>query len=77
MDSAHTVRLKCPSCGQPGLAHWAHPESGRAGPRRLIALTAGFTAIGRENQREPEVLCVKCDDLPVGSIRQPLALAVD
>jgi predicted RNA-binding Zn-ribbon protein involved in translation (DUF1610 family) len=75
MDSAHTVRLKCPRCGQPGLAHWAHPESGRAGPRRLIALTAGFAAIGGAHQREPEVLCTTCEEIPPGSSAHSFALA--
>lgn len=75
MDSAHTVRLKCPNCGQSGLAHWAHPESGRAGPRRLVALTAGFAATRGANQREPEVLCVKCDEVPPHSSAQSFAPA--
>lgn len=77
MDSAHTVRLKCPTCGQPGLAHWAHPENGRAGARRLIALTQGFTAVGGGNRREPEVRCVKCDEVPPGAGALTLALAAD
>ncbi|MGE4062066.1 MAG: hypothetical protein AB7E79_01750 [Rhodospirillaceae bacterium] len=63
MDSVHTVRLKCSTCGQPGLAHWAHPEGGRSGPRRLIAITRGFTAVSR-SQSEPEVLCLHCNDVP-------------
>jgi hypothetical protein len=64
MDSVHTVRLKCSTCGQPGLVHWAHPESGRAGPRRLIAITRGFSAVSRRNRDEPEILCLKCNELP-------------
>jgi hypothetical protein len=65
MDSVHTVRLKCSTCGQPGLVHWAHPESGRPGARRLIAITQGFSAVSRGASVEPEILCIKCDDLPL------------
>lgn len=64
MDTAHTVRLKCPTCGQPGLAHWVHPEGGRAGPRRLIGLTQGFCAVTHPGRTEPEILCLKCDNVP-------------
>jgi hypothetical protein len=64
MESVHTVRLKCSTCGQPGLVHWAHPENGRAGPRRLIAITHGFSAVSRDDSGEPEILCLKCNDLP-------------
>jgi hypothetical protein len=70
MDPVHTVRLKCSTCGQPGLVHWAHPESGRAGARRLIAITQGFTGVVRGASIEPEILCVKCNDLPPEQLSQ-------
>lgn len=64
MDSVHTVRLRCSTCGQPGLAHWEHPESGRAGARRLLGITQGFSAMTRGGRQEPEILCLKCTDIP-------------
>lgn len=64
MAPVHSVRLKCSTCGQPGLVHWAHPEGGQAGPRRLIAITQGFTGMERGNREEPEVLCLQCNDVP-------------
>lgn len=64
MASVHTVRLRCPTCGQAGLVNWAHPDGGQPGPRRLIGITEGFCAIAQPDRAEPEVLCIKCDDVP-------------
>ncbi len=64
MTTVHTVRLRCPTCGQPGLVNWAHPEGGLPGPRRFIGITDGFCAVARAERPEPEILCLKCHDVP-------------
>jgi len=57
--------LRCPSCGQEGLASWEEgklPNGGVRSPARLLSLSDGFTRGGEEILRKaPKITCDVCD----------------
>jgi hypothetical protein len=57
--------LRCPTCGQKGLATWEEsrlPTGGVRGPARLLTLSDGFTHGGEGILRDtPKIICDLCE----------------
>ena len=67
--------LKCPECGQAGLAVWSEdivtmppPSSGKGGARsRLVFISPGFhPETGRTPSNEELIVCDDCDMIQPG-----------